>query len=171
MDIVQALKGIDTEKYECVSSGDKNTNELLSASFQEIGKPWQAEADTRSLHFNWIGTKKSLSPLIISEIFWQSKYEIANSGEDKLETFIAKSISKIAEVEYIFLSKQDNYYEIWTVINKLDRNVRGRIYDIEYDILERFGDNYFDFHVICRDDRNIAEICPTNTIIYYRKEV
>jgi len=169
MDTVQALKGTDTEKYECVSSGDKNTNELLPASFQEIGKPGHAEADTGSFHFNWIGTKKSLSPLIISEFFWQSKYEIANSEEDKLEIFIVKSISKITEVEYIFLSKRDNYYEIWTVINKLDREVRGRIYDIEYNILQHFRDNYFDFHVICRDDKNIEEIFPTNTIKFYRR--
>lgn len=167
---MQALKGTDIEKYEWLSPGDKNTNELLPASFQEIGKPGQVEVDTGSFVFNWSGTKKPLSPLIISKFFWQSEYEIANSADDKLEIFVAKSISQVPEVEYIIFSKIDNYYEIWTVINKLDREARDRIYDVEYNILERFRDNYFDFHVICRNDKSIEEICPTNAIIFYRRK-
>lgn len=160
---MQALIGTKTEKYEWLSSGDKNTNELLPVSFQEIGKSVQIETDTGSFHFK-IGTIKFLSPLIISEFFWQ------NSAEDKLEILIVKSISQITEVEYILFFKEDNYYEIWTVINKLDREVRDRIYDVEYNILERFRDNYFDFHVICRDEKSIEEICPTNAIIFYRRK-
>lgn len=169
MDKVQALKRTDIEKYEWLSSGGQNTNELLPASFQEIGKPGQVEVDTGSFH-NWSGTKKSLSPLIIAKFFWQPKYEIANSADDNLEIFIAKSISQVPEVEYILNSKKDNYYEIWTVINKLDREVRDRIYDIEYNILQRFRENYFDFHVICRDDKSIEEFFPADNIIFYRKK-
>lgn len=163
MDTVQTLTRTE---YEWLLSGDKITNESLYADFQEIGKV----VDTPSIPFNWNGTIKSLSPLIyFANLFWQTKYDIVNSTEDKLEIFIAKNISKIIEVEYILLSKIDNHYEIWTVINKLDRDVRDKIYDAEYDILENFRDIYFDFHVICRDDRNINEIFPTNSIIFYRK--
>lgn len=164
MDKVQALKETD------ISSGDKNTNELLPASFQEIGKPEEVEVDTRSFYFNWSGTKNPLYPLIISKFFWQSEYKIANSANDSLELFIVKNISRVQEVEYILLSKIDNHYEIWTVINKLDRKVRDRIYDVEYNILGYFRDYYFDFHVICRDDRNIDDICPTNAIIFYQRK-
>jgi len=171
MDTVQTLTRTDIEKYEWLSSGDKNTNELLPANFQELGKPGQVEVDTWSSHFNWSGTIKSLSPLILTKLFWQSKYEIANSADDSLDIFIAKSISQVPEVEYILLSKIDNHYEIWTVINKLDREVREKIYDLEYNILEHFSNIYFDFHVICRDDRNINEIFPTNAIIFYRKKL
>jgi len=164
MNTVQTL---NRTEYEWLLSSDKITNESLCADFQEIGKV----VDTPSIPFNWNVTIKSLSPLInFANLFWQTKYDIINSTEDKLEILIAKIISQVQEVEYIVLSKIDNYYELWIVINKLDREIRDRIYDIEYDILERFGDNYFDFHVICRDDRNIDEICPTNTIIYYRKK-
>ncbi|MCK9376366.1 MAG: hypothetical protein M0P73_09455 [Syntrophobacterales bacterium] len=171
MDKVKASKGTDIEKYEWLTSGDKNTNELLPASFQEIGNPIQIEVYTGSFLFNWSGTKKSLSPLIISKFFWQCEYEIANSKDDKLESFIAESISQVQEVEYILLSKIGNHYEIWIVINKLDREVRDRIYDVEYDILEQFSDTYFDFHVVCRDDRNIEDIFPTDAIIFYRRKL
>jgi len=110
-----------------------------------------------------------IMPIITINQLCGPQYEITNSIDDRVENFIAKSISRIPEVEYILLSKKDNYYEIWTVINKLDREARDRIYDIEYDILERFRDNYFDFHVICRDDKSIGKIFPTNAIIYYRR--
>jgi len=136
------VKTLNKTEYEWLLSGDKNTNESLYANL---------------IHF--------------TKLFWQAKYDVINSTKDNLEIFIVNSISQVPEVEYILISKIDNYYEIWIVINKSDREVRGRIYDIEYDILERVRGNYFDFHVICRDDRNIDEICPTNTIIYYRKEI
>ncbi|MGO8762154.1 MAG: hypothetical protein ACLP2P_13620 [Desulfobaccales bacterium] len=165
---MDTVKTLNKTEYEWLLSGDKITIESLYADFQEIGKV----VDTPSIPFNWNETIKSPSPLIsFANFFWQTKYDIVNSTKDNLEFFLAKSISQVPEVEYILISKIANYYEIWIVINKLDREVRERIYDIEYDILEHFGDNYFDFHVICRDDRNIGDICPPNTIIYYRKKV
>ncbi len=161
---MQALRVADSE---WLSSGGKNTNESLTANYQVVGKPGHGVAAT--LPFNRNETIKSFLPLIIAKIFEQPKYEIANSADCKLDIYITKIISQVPEVEYIILSKKDNYYEIWTVINKLDREVRDRIYDVEYNILQHFREFYFDFHVICRDDKSIDEIFPTNAIIYYRK--
>jgi hypothetical protein len=165
---MDTVKTLNRTEYEWLLSGDKITNESLYADFQEIGKV----VDTLSIPYNWHATIKSLSPLIhFANLFWQTKYDIVNSTKDNLEIFIAKNISQVPEVEYILISKIDNHYEIWTVINKLDKEVRERIYDVEYDVLEHFKDNYVDFHVICRDDRKINEIFPTNAIIFYRKKL
>lgn len=100
-----------------------------------------------------------------------AKSDILNSAEDKLEIFIVKSISQISEVEYILFSKIEDYYEIWTVINKLDREVRERIYDIEFNILRRFKALYFDFHVICRNNRDIKDFYSSNTKIIFQRMV
>jgi hypothetical protein len=165
MDTVQTLKRTE---YEWFLSGDKITQESFYANFQEIGKI----VDTPSMPFNWNATNKSFSSLIIfANLFLHTQFDIANTAEDNLEIFIANNISKVSEVEYILVSKTDKYYEIWTVINKPNREVRDRIYDIEYNLLEHFRDCYFDFHVLCRDDRNIKDICPINTIMFYRKKV
>jgi hypothetical protein len=86
-----------------------------------------------------------------------------------LENYIADEISKIKEVEYIFVGKDNNIIDVSIIINKLDRVVRDRIYDIEYSIIGRFRDNYFDFHVICRNDRNINELFSSKAIMIYRR--
>jgi hypothetical protein len=163
MDNLQTLKKIE---YEWLLSDDKIAQEYVYTDFQE-GK----EVDTLSLSFPFkLSRIDNYSPIIRSvNLYSQTKYDIVNSIDDNLEMFIAKRISQISEVEYILLTKKDDYYEIWTIINKLDRGVRDKIYDIEYNILEHFEDKYFDFHVICRNDKSIKEICPPNYIIFYRK--
>ncbi|MDP3182579.1 MAG: hypothetical protein Q8M54_07135 [Desulfobaccales bacterium] len=175
MDQEQVLKEAVFENYEWLSSGDKNTSALLPANFQEIGKAEEKAEEfvilTLSLPFNLNRSKKFLPPLIIAKFLLQPQYEISNSVDDKLEIFIAKSISKVPEVEYILLSKIENYYEIWTVINKLDRGVRERIYDIEFNILRTFKGLCFDFHVICRNDRDIKEFYSSNTKIIFQRMV
>ncbi len=165
MDTLEVLK-----EYEWLLSAENNTNEFLPTKFEKIGKTENVVVGTSSFPSIFSKTiKKHFSPLIIGKIFSQSKLEVLNSVDDNLDIFIVNNLSQISEVEYIILYKKDNYYEIWTVINKLDREVRERIYDVEYDLLGHFRDIRFDFHVTCRDDRNINEIFPTNAIIFYRK--
>lgn len=88
---------------------------------------------------------------------------------NNLANFIANRIFKVPDVEYVFFSREENSIEIWTVINTLNRNSRKRIYDVEYDILELFKDLYFDFHVICRNDRDITELYPSKDKIILKR--
>lgn len=92
-----------------------------------------------------------------------------NTIDYTLENYIADEISEIKEVEYIFIGKDNNIIDVSIIINKLDRIVRDRIYDIEYSIISRFRDNYFDFHVICRDDRDIDKLFSSKTIMIYHR--
>ena len=100
-------------------------------------------------------------------IFPQSS--VWNSIEYTLENYIADEISEINEVEYIFVGKRNNIIDVSIIINKLDRTVRDRIYDIEYSMIGRFRNNYFDFHIICRDDRDINELFSSKAIMIYRR--
>ncbi len=89
----------------------------------------------------------------------QQPYNISNTLDDSLENYIIKNISVIPEVELVRVSKiADDYYGITTVINKLDRNVRESIYNIEYSIMNHFKDLNADFHVICRNGRDIKDM-------------
>ncbi len=92
-----------------------------------------------------------------------------NSIEYTLENYIADEISEINEVEYIFISKNNNFFDVSIIINKLDRIVRDRIYDIEYSMIGRFRDNHFDFHIICRNDRDINELFSSKAIMIYHR--
>ncbi|MBU4448290.1 MAG: hypothetical protein KKD99_06865 [Proteobacteria bacterium] len=92
-----------------------------------------------------------------------------NTKEYSLENYIADRISEITEVEYIFIRKDGNVMDVSIIINKLDRTVRDRIYDIEYSMIDRFRDDYLDFHVISRDDRDINKLFSPKAIMIYRR--
>lgn len=97
------------------------------------------------------------------------KVDKINSSTDKLENFVAERFLDIPSVEFVFLSLQRNSIDIWTVINKLDRKVREKVYDVEYDILGILQNFQFDFHVICRNGRNIEEVRPSGAKMIFRK--
>jgi hypothetical protein len=86
-----------------------------------------------------------------------------------LENFLAQKFLIIPEVEFVLFSLENDSIDIWTVINKLDREVRQAIYDVEYEILDLIKEFHFDFHVICRNDRNIKEIYPLNARMIFQK--
>ena len=92
-----------------------------------------------------------------------------NSAINKLEIFIAEEFLAVPPVEFVFLSIEKYSIDIWTVINKLDRKVREKIYDVEYAILGLLQNFQFDFHVICRNDRNINEIHPSGAKMIFKK--
>jgi hypothetical protein len=93
----------------------------------------------------------------------------AESLTDRLENFIAERFLDIPSVEFVFLSSENDSIDVWTVINKLDREVREKIYDIEYGILGILRDFQFDFHVICRNDKSIEEIRPSTAKMRFQK--
>jgi hypothetical protein len=92
-----------------------------------------------------------------------------DSLTNTLEAFVAEKFLTIPGVEYVFLLLENDSIDIWTVINKLDREIREKIYDVEYDILDTIKDFEFDFHVICRNDRNIQELYPSNVTMMFQR--
>jgi len=95
--------------------------------------------------------------------------DMVDSSTNRLENVVAERFISVNEVEYVFLSLENDSINIWTVINKLDRKVRERIYDVEYDILDILKGFQFDFHVICRNDRIIEGLCPSNARMIFPK--
>lgn len=141
------------QKNHALSS--KPGNELLY--WEEIGH----------FHLNTEGSiPVVLYPYAIEEMLQIDKVDSLTNG---LENFVAGKFFIIPEVEYVFLSLENDSTNIWTVINKLDRKVRERIYDIEYDIFDILKGLKFDFHVICRNDRTIEELYPSKASNYISK--
>lgn len=168
MNQAQAFNKLDYAVYGYLSTGEANKSGSNNEQIQKI---------TKDKKYNFVEPLPSNKnqprsmPIIIINQLCKPQYEVTNSIDDRIENFIVKYISKVLEVEYIIFSKIEDYYEIWTVINKLDREVRERIYDIEFTILRRFKALYFDFHVICRNDRNIKDFFSSNTKIIFQRMV
>lgn len=107
-----------------------------------------------------------LYPYTITEMLQIDKVD---SSTNRLENFVAEKIFTVPKVEYVLLSLENDSIDIWTVINKLDREIRKKIYDVEYDILDIIKGFQFDFHVICRNDRSIEELYPSNARMIFQK--
>ena len=107
-----------------------------------------------------------ISKTTVDESFQDNKLAIST---DNLENFIAERFGAISLAEFVFLSIEKDSIDIWTIINKLDRKVREKIYEIEYEILGKFKEFQFDFHVMCRDDRNIEEVRPSGSKMIFKK--
>ncbi|MFH1596101.1 MAG: hypothetical protein ABIG94_07005 [Pseudomonadota bacterium] len=167
MNQLQALKEGDYEVPGWLFTGEENKSESFKEQSHKIRKSIKYVFEV-GLPSNKNQPKNM--PLLIKTHLSMSQYETTNSVDDKVESFIARMVSKVPEVEYILLSKTDNYYEIWTVINRLDRKVREDIYDIEFFVLKSLNGLYFDFHVLCRNDRNINEMFSSRIKTIFRRK-
>jgi hypothetical protein len=84
--------------------------------------------------------------------------EVFNSYENRLQDFIKNQISKVTEVEFIFCRSEEQAYFVWTIINKLDPNVRKTIYEYQKFIVQSFPEQMFDFYIVARTDDPIDSI-------------
>jgi len=96
----------------------------------------------------------------IADAYWNS---------NTIENIISERFFKIPDVECIFLSIENDLINVRTVINKYDKKIAKNIYTAEYDLLEIFKDYFFDFLIIYREDREIDDICPSESVIIFRR--
>ena len=76
-----------------------------------------------------------------------------------MESFISERISAIPEVEEVILSSEDKPINIWIIVNKLDRDVRKKFYDVRDNILKVLKGFRIEFYVVCRNDVDVNEFC------------
>jgi len=117
-------------------------------------------------HINWADPLPVVLYPSLDEIL---QIDRTDTSTNALGNFVAQKFVDIPGVEYVLLSLENDSANIWTVINKLDREIRKKIYDVEYDILGIINNFHFDFHVICRNDRSIEELYPTNAKMVFQK--
>jgi len=160
----------DYLSYKLLSSSDKDISSFSPSIIEKVSKKKQpARIMLPALPTNWSKTQQFISPLLIANFLQGPQYETSNTIDNRLEKFIYNKISEINEVEYILISKRENYIEIWTIINKLDREVRKKIYDKEFDILEKIKGIYFDFHVICSNDREPKDLLSAHSKLIFKR--
>lgn len=99
----------------------------------------------------------------------EDQFYVTQSDLDSIENYIAQEIAAIKEVEYVFCVIEEDFLDISTLINHLDRKVREKIYEVELKLLKRFLDLSFDFHVIIRENRKVEELLPTTVKMIFRR--
>ena len=92
---------------------------------------------------------------------WLPNSFIATS-ENTLRSFLHGQLSRIPEVRRVTISEREKngarIVEVWTALSKDDRDIRYRVYEVEEQIMDRFPEWLFDFHVFVDKD-DLPEGC------------
>jgi hypothetical protein len=101
-----------------------------------------------------------------------SQQDVLQQVHTEAEALIAalvEHLSRIPEVEGIYLLREDAAFGVWTIIKAFDRQVRRRIYEREAVLIDSFPRTPFDFHVVARENMRLETIAPSGgTIIFSR---
>lgn len=87
----------------------------------------------------------------------------------RVEDFVGYELTMVPEVECVFVDKDDdNSFVVSTIVNDRDLQVRSRIYDREMAILEAHPGIDFEFNIISRRNRPLAQVMTTRQKPYKR---
>lgn len=75
-----------------------------------------------------------------------------------LKEFLGMELSQIKEVERVYASRDGDVMHVYTVVDEFNAEVRKNIYDREAAIIDQFEYLEFDFNIISRRGRDLAEV-------------
>ena len=85
-----------------------------------------------------------------------------------LEAALAADLSLVPEVEHIFVERADNTLLVWTSLEKTSKDVREKVFQKQFDIIEGFPEVSFDFNLVSGKDRPPADLASAAKLIYSR---
>jgi hypothetical protein len=83
---------------------------------------------------------------------------------------LAETFGGIDRVEGVFVAPTGDVLSVFTVIDDDDEETYDRIYDRERSLIRRFSGVHFDFNVIARRGRSLADIVGSSTPVWRRDE-
>ncbi len=94
-----------------------------------------------------------------------------SSGDimEMMRRVFIKKLTEIPEIEYIYSVQDDDIIRVWSIINRHNKAIKKRIYDREYDILDKLPIISFDFHVLVRENRPVNEMAPTGAELVFQR--
>src|ERR1017187_5181650 len=87
-----------------------------------------------------------------------------------IDVNFAETFGGIDRVEGGFVAPSGAVLSVFTVIDDHDEETYDRIYDRERLLIGRFGGVHFDFNVIARRGRSLADIVGCSTPVWRRDE-
>jgi hypothetical protein len=85
-----------------------------------------------------------------------------------IDVNFAETFGGIDRIEGVFVNPIGDVLGVFTVIDEDDEETYDRIYDIERLLIRRFDGIHFDFNVIARRGRSVADIVGSSTPVWRR---
>ncbi|WP_287588255.1 hypothetical protein [Candidatus Borrarchaeum sp.] len=81
----------------------------------------------------------------------------------------SEKISKIKEVEAVYIFLRDNVIDIWTIIKEDDFDVKRKIAEVQGEIVDVFQEVLFDFLILSKEDIEADQSLLEDSIEIYQK--
>jgi len=91
-------------------------------------------------------------------------------AESHIEHRLAETFGSIDRVEGVYVIPGANTLGVFTIIDEDDEDTYDQVYEGERLLIRQFGNFGFDFNVIARRGRSIAEIVGSRRPIWQRSE-
>jgi hypothetical protein len=83
-----------------------------------------------------------------------------------VETALANDLAHISEVNRIFVERADGNLLVWVAAKSPSREVRERIFQRQFDLIDAFPEVSFDFNIISTQTEIPLEIASEAKLIY-----
>jgi len=112
---------------------------------------------------------------VVSLDSWQNKYDVAAPQEPNLlnsatlESAIAMDLALVQDVRHVLVERADDNLLVWIAVDNPTKEVREKIFNKQYEIIEGFPEISFDFNLVFAKDRNPYEFASGAKLVYSRE--
>lgn len=85
------------------------------------------------------------------------------------QAFLAKHLSEIPAVQFVSFARDGRRIYVSVVVSQIEDATEDRILDVQYEAIEKFVGNTFDFRIFERRGRQIGEIVSASSEILLDK--
>ena len=86
-----------------------------------------------------------------------------------LEAALANELGPIPGVRHILVERADEAVSVWVALDNSTKQVRERVFQKQFDLIDRFPEVSFDFNLVQAKDRTPAEFASTARLVYSRE--
>jgi hypothetical protein len=85
-----------------------------------------------------------------------------------LEVALAADIALVPDVRHILVERADDNLLVWIALDNPTKEVREKVFQKQFDLIDGFPEVSFDFNLISAKDRTPEEFASSAKLVYSR---
>ena len=87
-----------------------------------------------------------------------------------LESALASDLSLLSEVRHVFVERADNNLLVWIALDSPTKEVREKVFQKQFDLIDGFPEISFDFNLMSAKGRSPQDFASSAKLIYSRED-
>jgi hypothetical protein len=112
---------------------------------------------------------------VLSLDSFQRRYDIAAPQEPNLlnsatlESAVAMDLALVPDIRHVLVERADDNLLVWIAVDNPTKEIREKIFNKQYGLIEGFPEISFDFNLVFAKDRIPSEFASGAKLIYSRE--